>query len=78
MKHDFMAVFVWFYAFSPFGVIFVRQGELPEMWRAKYHTTYHTISDNRHKRTSFRKIVFWWSKNLRLPDAGSRFYLTVV
>jgi hypothetical protein len=78
MKHDFMAVFVWFYEFSVFEVVFVRQGELCEIWRAKYHTSYHTISDNRHKRTSFRKIVFWWSKNLRLPDAGSRFYLTVV
>jgi hypothetical protein len=30
-----MAVFVGCYAFSPFGVIFVRQGELPEMWRTK-------------------------------------------
>jgi hypothetical protein len=44
MKHDFMAVFVVFYAFSPFGVIFVRQGELPEMWRTKTNIIHKHIS----------------------------------
>ena len=49
-----MAVFVWFYAFSPFGVIFVRQGELPEMWRAKTNTSTNTFPNTRRERMSFR------------------------
>ena len=44
----------------------MRQGELPEMWRTKYHTSYHTISDKRRKRTSFRNFGVLWSMNLQI------------
>jgi hypothetical protein len=61
-----MAVFIVFYEFFSLWLFFLKHGEPSELWRTKYHTSYHTISNPRRKRTSFPDFEVLRSANLQI------------
>ena len=63
-----MAVFIMFYVHYSLWSNFVKHGELPEIWRTQYHTSYHT---------QFNMEPLCWGNNgnLNRSHCGVIFYV---